>query len=74
MYYYKNSVRPFKIGPDFIDPLFHEKICQTPSVNLDTCIMNEAQVTWLFNKYSDKNISILEGVIDRKSTRLNSSH
>ena len=63
MYYYKNSVRPFKIGPDFIDPLFHEKICQTPSVNLDTCIMNEDQVTWLFNKYSDKNISILEGVM-----------
>ena len=63
MYHYKNSVRPFKIGPDFIDPLFHEKICQTPSVNLDTCIMNEAQVTWLFNKYSDKNISILEGVM-----------
>ena len=63
MYYYKNSVRPFKIGPDFIDPLFHEKICQTPSVNLDTCIMNESQVNWLFNKYSDKNISILEGVM-----------
>lgn len=63
MYYYKNSVRPFKIGPDFIDPLFHEKICQTPSVNLDTCIMNENQVKWLFDKYSDKNISILEGVM-----------
>ena len=63
MYHYKKSVRPFKIGPDFIDPLFHEKICQTPSVNLDTCIMNEAQVNWLFNKYSDKNISILEGVM-----------
>ena len=63
MYHYKNSVRPFKIGPDFIDPLFHEKICQTPSVNLDTCVMNQAQVNWLFNKYSDKNISILEGVM-----------
>ena len=63
MYYYKNSVRPLKIGPDFIDPLFHEKICQTPSVNLDTCVMNQAQVNWLFNKYSDKNISILEGVM-----------
>jgi cobyrinic acid a,c-diamide synthase len=63
LYHYKNSVRPFKIGPDFIDPLFHEKICQTPSVNLDTCVMNQAQVNWLFNKYSDKNISILEGVM-----------
>ena len=63
MYHFRNSVRPFKIGPDFIDPLFHEKICQTPSVNLDTCVMNQAQVNWLFNKYSDKNISILEGVM-----------
>lgn len=63
MYHFKNSVRPFKIGPDFIDPLFHQKICQTPSVNLDTSIMNEDQVKWLFDKYSDKNISILEGVM-----------
>ena len=63
MYHYKNSVRPFKIGPDFIDPLFHEKICKTPSVNLDTCIMNEKQVQWIFNNYNDKNISILEGVM-----------
>ena len=63
MYHFRSSVRPFKIGPDFIDPLFHEKICQTPSVNLDTCIMNENQVKWLFDKYSDKNISILEGVM-----------
>ena len=56
-------MRPFKIGPDFIDPLFHQKICQTSSINLDTCIMNEAQVKWMFDKYSDKNISILEGVM-----------
>ncbi|MGE3301293.1 MAG: cobyrinate a,c-diamide synthase [Arcobacter sp.] len=63
LYHFRKSVRPFKIGPDFIDPLFHQKICQTPSINLDTCIMNEAQVKWLFNKYSDNNISILEGVM-----------
>ena len=25
--------------------------------------MNEAQVKWMFDKYSDKNISILEGVM-----------
>lgn len=56
-------MRPFKIGPDFIDPLFHQKICQTSSINLDTCIMNEAQVKWMFDKYSDKDISILEGVM-----------
>ncbi|MAD41056.1 MAG: cobyrinate a,c-diamide synthase [Arcobacter sp.] len=63
LYHYKKSVRPFKIGPDFIDPLFHQKVCNTASVNLDTCIMNKSQVKWMFNKYSDKNISILEGVM-----------
>ena len=56
-------MRPFKIGPDFIDPLFHQKICQTSSINLDTCIMNQSQVKWMFDKYSDKDISILKGVM-----------
>lgn len=63
LYYYKNSVRPFKIGPDYIDPLFHKKICHTDSINLDTFIMNEQQVLWLFNHYSNKKFSILEGVM-----------
>ena len=63
LYHYKNSVRPFKIGPDFIDPIFHKKICNTPSVNLDINIMNTEQVKWLFSKYSDKDFSILEGVM-----------
>jgi cobyrinic acid a,c-diamide synthase len=63
LYHYRKSVRPFKIGPDFIDPLFHEKVCDTKSINLDTCIMNESQVKWMFNNYSDKKISILEGVM-----------
>jgi cobyrinic acid a,c-diamide synthase len=63
LYHYRNSVRPFKIGPDFIDPQFHESICHTPSINLDTFIMNKKQVKWMFEHYSDKNISILEGVM-----------
>lgn len=63
LYYFKNNVRPFKIGPDFIDPQFHHKICNTKSINLDTFIMNENQVKWIFDKYSNKDISILEGVM-----------
>lgn len=63
LYHFKESVRPFKIGPDFIDPQFHTKICGTPSVNLDTFIMNEQQVQWIFQTYSDKSISICEGVM-----------
>ncbi|WP_455757328.1 cobyrinate a,c-diamide synthase [Sulfurimonas sp.] len=63
LYHYKKSVRPFKIGPDFIDPQFHRQICATPSVNLDRFMMNETQVRWIFNNYSDKEISICEGVM-----------
>ncbi|SFV69746.1 Cobyrinic acid A,C-diamide synthase [hydrothermal vent metagenome] len=61
--HYKNRVRPFKCGPDFIDPQFHEKIALTPSVNLDGYMMNKEQLTWVFNKYMDKEVAILEGVM-----------
>ena len=63
LYHYRNKVRPFKIGPDFIDPLFHEKISKEKSINLDTHIMNKTQVKWMFDKYANKDFNILEGVM-----------
>ena len=61
--HFKKRVRPFKCGPDFIDPQFHEKIAKTPSVNLDAFMLNEEQLKWTFDKYSDKEVSICEGVM-----------
>ncbi|MDF1882572.1 cobyrinate a,c-diamide synthase [Sulfurimonas sp. SAG-AH-194-C21] len=63
LHHYKERVRPFKCGPDFIDPQFHEKIAGTPSVNLDGYMMNYEQLTWVFNTYLDKEVAILEGVM-----------
>ena len=63
LYHYKKSVRPYKIGPDFIDPQFHTNICKTPSINLDSFMMDKNQVKWIYDKYNDKDISILEGVM-----------
>ena len=63
LYHFRESVRPFKIGPDYIDPQFHQKVSGTPSVNLDSFIMNESQVQWLYQNYSTKDVSILEGVM-----------
>ncbi len=74
LFHYKKSVRPFKIGPDYIDPQFHKIVCGTPSINLDRFMMNKKQLSWLFNHYSDKEISICEGVMgfydgsDKKSS------
>ncbi len=63
LYHFRDSVRPFKIGPDFIDPKFHKRVCGTDSVNLDTFIMNEEQVDWMYGHYADKEVAILEGVM-----------
>jgi cobyrinic acid a,c-diamide synthase len=63
LHHYKNKVRPFKCGPDFIDPQFHERIAGTPSVNLDGYMMNQEQLRWTFNNYFDKDIAVLEGVM-----------
>jgi len=63
LYHFKDRVRPFKVGPDFIDPQFHQKVVSTPSINLDTFMMNKQQVKWIFDRYADKDIAILEGVM-----------
>ena len=63
LYHFKQSVRPFKIGPDYIDPQFHKQVSGTPSINLDTFIMDENQVKWIYENYSTKDVSILEGVM-----------
>ena len=63
LYHFKQSVRAYKIGPDYIDPLFHESICNKPSINLDTFLMNEEQVKWIYKKYANKDMNILEGVM-----------
>jgi len=56
------EVRPFKIGPDFIDPQFHKKVSGVDSINLDGYMMNQSQVEWIFNQYY-KDINICEGVM-----------
>ena len=63
LHYFRSDVRAYKIGPDYIDPQFHEKITNTPSINLDTFIMNPQQVTWIYQKYNDKKMAIVEGVM-----------
>jgi cobyrinic acid a,c-diamide synthase len=58
------TVQPFKVGPDFIDPGHHAAVCGRPSRNLDTWMLSEDMVHWLFDRASaGADICIIEGVM-----------
>ena len=58
------SIQPFKVGPDFIDPGYHELVCKVPSRNLDSCMLDTSYNRTLFLQHSrDKDIALVEGVM-----------
>ncbi len=60
----KHKVQPFKVGPDFIDPSHHTRICGRPSRNLDSFIMGKKGVLETFTRASqDADFCIIEGVM-----------
>ncbi|MCZ7402663.1 MAG: hydrogenobyrinic acid a,c-diamide synthase (glutamine-hydrolyzing) [Candidatus Methanoperedens sp.] len=60
----KFKVQPFKVGPDFIDPTHHTRICGLPSRNLDSFIMGEKGVIETFVRGSSgADFCIIEGVM-----------
>lgn len=57
-------VQPFKIGPDFIDPSHHTKICGRVSRNLDPFMTGEDGVLEAFLRASvGSDIAVVEGVM-----------
>ncbi len=58
------GVRAFKCGPDFIDPLFHEKVVGVPSGTLDLFFSPEDQLKRLFCRHgSGAELCLIEGVM-----------
>lgn len=58
------TVQPFKVGPDYIDPIYHSQLACNQSINLDTFLTSKEVVQENYLKYSQgKQISIIEGVM-----------
>lgn len=57
-------VQPFKVGPDFIDPMYHAAATGRVSRNLDTWMMSLDSVQRSFvNSSLDAGVAVVEGVM-----------
>lgn len=58
------TVAPFKVGPDYIDPGHHSRVCGLPSRNLDGWMLSkEANRTCFEKGVSGCDLAVVEGVM-----------
>ncbi|KNY27998.1 cobyrinate a,c-diamide synthase [Pseudobacteroides cellulosolvens] len=57
-------VQPYKVGPDYIDPMFHTFITGRNSRNLDSWLLDSSTVSYLLRRsFTGADIAIVEGVM-----------
>lgn len=57
------AVQSFKVGPDYIDPMFHSYVTGQPCYNLDPVLTSEAAVQDCFNCHQHADYALVEGVM-----------
>ncbi|MDX2099886.1 MAG: cobyrinate a,c-diamide synthase [Leptolyngbyaceae cyanobacterium bins.59] len=59
-----DRVQSFKVGPDYIDPMFHQHVTGLPSFNLDPILTSEAYIQQCFEQYTrGVEYALVEGVM-----------
>lgn len=62
----RRGYRPvsFKCGPDYIDPMFHRRVLQVPSWNLDSFFVDDDLLRALFWEHAQTgDLAVIEGVM-----------
>jgi len=57
------DIAAFKCGPDYIDPMFHEKTAEVKAYNLDPFFLDEMELREQFARHAGRDISIIEGAM-----------
>lgn len=58
------DVQSFKVGPDYIDPMFHEYVTKKPCRNLDPILTSESYVKYCFQRHINGcEFGLIEGVM-----------
>ncbi len=57
------AVQPFKCGPDYIDPAFHEAACGRPSYNLDSWAMQKKTALFLLGEAAPDDFIVAESAM-----------
>ena len=59
-----HNVKPFKVGPDYIDPKFHQLACKTTGTNLDLFMMEPGEIQASLTETTHaEQINCIEGVM-----------
>jgi cobyrinic acid a,c-diamide synthase len=60
----QSMIQSFKVGPDYIDPMFHSHLTGQPCPNLDPVLTSEDYVRWCFDNYNARSAyTVIEGVM-----------
>lgn len=57
------AIAPFKAGPDFLDPLWHQAVTGRISCNLDTQMMGDQHCRRQLAEHGDADLAVIEGVM-----------